>query len=188
MKDIIAIVVVTCVSFPVLYLIMLFVTGTLRIEYGIEDPSREKEKVELVKQSARRDSLAAQNSRTFLALQQERRELQKERERLMELQERLGIVQNEIKQQKSELDQDKKELSKLLESSSEAQEARFKQLAKVYGAMKAAEAASILETLPDSQVAKIITAINDDRQKAKILASISKEKAKRLSQLITRGI
>ncbi|MFP4013691.1 MAG: MotE family protein [Chitinispirillaceae bacterium] len=188
MKDIIAIVVVTCVSFPVLYLIMLFITGTLRVEYGAGDPSREKKEVELVKQSARRDSLAVQNSRTFLALQKERRELRKERERLMELQERLGIVQNELEQQRTELNEDKKELDKMLESSSEAQEARYKQLAKVYEAMKAVEAAAILETLPDSQVAKILTTIIDDRQKANILAEMSKEKAKRLSQLITRGI
>ncbi|MFP4163346.1 MAG: MotE family protein [Chitinispirillaceae bacterium] len=188
LKDIIAIAVVACVSFPLLYVIMLFITGTLRIEYGMEDPFQKKKEVELVEQSARRDSLASRNSRTFLALKQERRELKKERERLNDLQKRLQMVQDEIKQQREQLGEEREEMEKQLESSSEAEVNRYKQLAKVYGAMKAAEAASILETLPDSQVARIITTIMDDRQKAKILSQLSKEKANRISKLISRGI
>ncbi len=188
-KDFIAIAVVTLLYLPVLYLVMLFVTGAARIEFGFKDaPKEEKPKFEEMKHSARRDSLAIQNSRTFQALQQERHELARERERLLELQTRLDMIQKEIEQKKLELGNERSKLETLLENSSEEEAARFKKLAKMYGAMKPAEAASILETLPESQAAKIISLLTDDRQKAKIMSQLSTEKATRISQLLSKGV
>ena len=65
---------------------------------------------------------------------------------------------------------------------------RIKQLAKVYGAMRANEAAQILETLDDNLLIKIINAISDDRQKAKIMAGLSKSKAARISKKMGKAV
>ena len=81
LKDFIAIIAVMVLSFPVLYIAMLFFTGAARVEFG-RKPEENKQIVEPLKKTDRKDSLALVNSRTFQALQKEREELQIERVRL----------------------------------------------------------------------------------------------------------
>jgi flagellar motility protein MotE (MotC chaperone) len=59
---------------------------------------------------------------------------------------------------------------------------RIKQLAKVYGAMRAEEAARILETLDDDLCLNILSSIGDDRQKAKIFSALSATKSAAVSK------
>jgi flagellar motility protein MotE (MotC chaperone) len=185
MRDIIAIAAVTLFTFPILYIAMLFATGSLRVEYGFKKEDPEKElKVEQVKHSARRDSLAAQNSKVFEAAQQERADLAKEQERFNEQYARLEILQSEIEKQREELVKERLQLENKMAAVPEIEEARFKKLAKIYEAMKPVEAAAILETLPDAQVASIISKMGDDRQKGRILSALTTEKAARLNKLI----
>ncbi|MDR0305787.1 MAG: hypothetical protein LBI42_03005 [Chitinispirillales bacterium] len=184
-NDFIAIILVTLFTFPVLYVAMLLYTGALRFEYGFADKDLEEElRVEEVRHSKRRDSLAAENSKTFLALQQERAEIIRERERLLEIQERLEMLQENIDGKRDELINERKQLESKLNTNPESENSRYKQLARLYGAMKPAEAAGILETLPDGQVTSILTNINDDRQRARIMTSLSREKAARISKLM----
>ena len=184
-NDFIAIILVTLFTFPVLYVAMLFYTGALRLEYGFDQKTPEEElKVEEVRHTRRRDSLAAENSKIFQALQQERAEIIRERERLLETQERLEILQNNIEGHRNELMNERRQLESKLQTNPEAEANRYRQLARLYGAMKPGEAAGILETLPDAQVTSILTNINDDRQRARIVASLSKEKAARISKLM----
>ncbi|MBN1309415.1 MAG: hypothetical protein JXA18_15960 [Chitinispirillaceae bacterium] len=185
LKDYIAIGVVTVVTFPLLYLIMLFITGSARIEFG---PSKEKaaktEKVQLIQKSARKDSLAAVNSRTFQALRKERSELEKERQRLHEQQNRIDLLQSEVEMQRKMLAEERKKMEQLVMTSDSLGGKKIKDVAKMYAAMRPAEAASILGTMDERLAAQIIRSINDDRQKAKILSSFSSDKAARISKII----
>ncbi|MDR0330461.1 MAG: hypothetical protein LBH93_01965 [Chitinispirillales bacterium] len=183
--DIIAIVAVSLVTFPILYVIMLFATGTMRIEYGFKKEEPEVEmKVQEVKHNARRDSLVAVNSKAFQAAEQERADLLKEQERMAEQYARLELLQAEIEKGREELVKERGLLEKKMAETPAIEEARYKKLAKIYEAMKPGEAAAIMETLPDAQVASILGKMNDDRQKGKILSLLTKEKAGRLNKLI----
>jgi flagellar motility protein MotE (MotC chaperone) len=183
-KDYIAIAVVTVVTFPLLYFVMLFITGSVRIEFGPSKNEPKQEKVQLIKQSARKDSLAAVNSKTFQALQRERAELEKERQRLREQQDRIDILQSEVEAQQKKIAEERGKMEQLVAKSDSLGGKKIKELAKMYGAMRPSEAASILGTMEERLAAQIIRSINDDRQKAKILGSFSSEKAARISRII----
>ena len=185
LKDYIAIAVVTVATFPVLYLVMLFITGSARVEFGPpKEDETKNEKVEVVKQSARKDSLTAVNSRTFQALQQERSEMEKERQRLREQQGRIDLLQSEAEVERKKLTEEREKLEKVVSVSDSLGGRKIKDLAKMYAAMRPSEAASILGTMDDRMVAQILKSINDDRQKAKILSSLSRDKAARISKII----
>jgi flagellar protein FlbB len=89
-----------------------------------------------------------------------------------------------LEKTRNELAEERKKLEKLVSQSDELDKKRIKQLAKVYSAMRPEEAATIIETLDDNLVITILTSMGDDRQKAKILSLISKEKATRISKKI----
>ena len=185
LKDFIAIAVATVASFPVLYLVMLFVTGAARIEFQRPKADTGKqEKIEMVKRSARKDSLEAHNSKTFQALQLERAELEKERQRLREQQDRINLLQSEVEQQQKRLAEEREKFETVVERSDSLGNKKIKDLAKMYAAMRPSEAATILGTLDDRMVAKVLKAINDDRQKAKILGALPTAKAARISKII----
>lgn len=186
LKDYIAIAIVTVISFPVLYIAMLFFTGVAHVEFEEKSkkPQGESKSVELMRLTARKDSLSASNSRTFQALQKERIGLQEERNRLLEQQQRIDLLQRELESQHKLLQGERAKLENLVEKSDSLDNRKIKQLSKVYAAMRPAEAAQIIETLKDELAAKILTTMNDDRQKAKILSSLSGEKAARISRIL----
>jgi len=164
---------------------MLFATGTLRVEYGFQKQDEEQVvKVEEVRHSARRDSLSAQNTKIFEAIRQERADLAREQERLTEQYARLEMLQAEIESKRGELVKERTQLESKLAVLPEEEVARIRKLAKIYEAMKPGEAAAIMETLTDSQVAQILSRMSDDRQKARIMSLLSKEKAARINRLI----
>lgn len=185
-KEILLIIIVALVAFPVLYVAMLFATGSLRLVYGFkkDEQNAATVKVEEIRHTARRDSLAAVNSKVFEALQKERADLKKEQERLAEQYARLEMLQAEIEKGREELVRERGQLEKKMAETPALEDARFKKLAKIYQAMKPGEAAAILETIQDSQVAAILGKMTDDRQKGKILSLLTKEKAVRINKLI----
>jgi len=184
-KDLIAIAAVTIVSFPVLYLIVLFATGNARVEFG-----RKKEDVKRVDDlrvihlTSRRDSLIAAHSEAYRAnLTQE--EKLKERERLLnERENRVKMLEQELEQQKLAIIQERKALEDAVQKSDEAAEKKSRQVAKIYGTMRPSEAAQILEKMNDEEVARILKGIGDERQKGKIMEALSDEKAIRVSRII----
>jgi len=185
-KEILLIIIVALIAFPILYIAMLFATGTLRVVYAFKKDEKDAAvvKVEEVRHTARRDSLAATYSKVFEALQKERADLKKEQERLAEQYARLEMLQAEIEKGREALVSERGQLEKKMAETPALEDARFKKLAKIYQAMKPGEAAAILETIQDSQVAAILGKMNDDRQKGKILALLTKEKAVRINKLI----
>ncbi len=184
LKDIITIAVVAIITFPILFFVMLFVTGNARIEFTSKKPGfiENRRKMQFLKHSDRRDSLMIVQSQTFLAAEKARKEAQAAKEQLEKQQERINLLTQELEQARQQLALERERFERMVTQSDELETKRIKQLAKVYGAMRANEAARILETLNDDLLIKIINAINDDRQKAKIMAGLSKSKATRISR------
>lgn len=187
LKELVIIAAVMVFSFPLLYVALLFTTGQARVQFGQKKEVVEKEKkVELIRHTNRKDSIAVANSRSFLALQQEQENLQAERQRLQDQQQHMDMMQRDIETQKTAITGERQKLESLVTKSDSLDKKKIQQLAKVYGAMRPAEAAQIIETLDDPLVVKILGAISDDRQKARILSLLSKEKAGRISNLMEK--
>ena len=188
-KDAIMIAVVSLMMFPVIYISMLFVTGRAKLEFV--NPAAKKEVSEEVrrqKSSSKLDSMQIVNTESYAAKVRETAEVAKEREALTREQERLNDLISELNSAKQELAAERVRFEQMVEKNDELDMKRIKQLARVYGAMRANEAALILETLDDNLFIKIIKAISDDRQKAKIMAAISKNKASRVSAKMGKKI
>jgi flagellar motility protein MotE (MotC chaperone) len=187
-SDLIMIAAVTVVSFPVMFFAVMLMTGNMRIHFGPRDQTpQERKELALVAQTRRRDSLAVEQSKTFAALEHGRREIEAERDRLRQQKEHVTMLEKELETTKEELAEVKKQLEQSVVQGNQIEKDKIRQLAKVYGSMGAEEAARILETLDDALVGKILTALNDDRQKAKILSTLSKDKASRISRRIGEG-
>jgi flagellar motility protein MotE (MotC chaperone) len=176
-------------SFPVIYLLLMFATGSARIEFNQTKKDEKKEvKVQFMKINAKKDSLAASQSQTFQAVEQQKADLVKEKQQLTEQQQRVTMVEAELEKTRADLTAEREKLEKLVSTSVDLDKKRMKQLAKVYGAMRAEEAARILETLDDDLCVNILAEMGDDRQKAKILTALPGEKAARVSKKISAPI
>lgn len=189
LRDIIIICVTAVLSFPVIYLVLLLVTGVARIELGQpkKDMTKERE-LKVMRLSAQRDSLAASQSQTFQAMEQEKADIEKQRAMLASQQDQVKIAQEEMEKTKVELGAEREKLEKLVGETDSLDKKRIKQLAKVYSAMRPEEASRILETLDDNLCVNILSNMGDDRQKAKILSALSPEKASRVSKRISAPI
>ncbi len=185
-KDIIIIGVITILSFPVMYLSMLFVTGNAKIVLASKEQGNVEggKKLKYMKHSKRKDSLIISHSQAFLASAREREEVEKEREQLVKQQERINMLVQELDRTRQDLLTERAKFEDYIEKNDQLEDKRIKQLAKVYGAMRANEAAQILETLNDKLLVQIFTSMSDDRQKAKIMSNLSKEKAGRISRIL----
>jgi flagellar motility protein MotE (MotC chaperone) len=185
-KDLITIAMVSIISFPILYLIMLLVTGTAKFVITSQTPEFEKKQYELKYQSLsnRKDSLIAIHSQSFVASENAKKEAGLELEKLNKQGERISLLQQELDNTRQLLSTEREKFEKFSAQTDELEAKRIKQLAKVYGAMRASEAAQILETLDDDLLVKVFIAIGDDRQKAKIMSSLSQNKAAQLSKKI----
>jgi flagellar motility protein MotE (MotC chaperone) len=158
------------------------------MEFGPKKlPEGEIEQVERIRQSDKTDSLAVENSKTWQALQQERQDLVKERKELQEERQKLELFQKDLETQKAEITASRDRIEKLVGRSDSLEKKKTMQLAKVYSAMRPAEAAQIIGTLQDELAARILDGISDDRQKAKILAALPQEKATRLTKMMGGG-
>ena len=177
-KDIIAIALVTFVSMPVIYLLMLFATGNARIEFSAPPAGdRRAEALKTIPASSRSDSLIATHSRSFVALTQERQELVAERERLAREAQRVELIRRELEEERERLTQERQRLGDMVQQVDSLDQRRIRQLAKVYEAMRPLEAAQILETQSTGLVIRILRAMGDDRQKGKIMGALPRDKA-----------
>jgi flagellar motility protein MotE (MotC chaperone) len=182
-RDIILIALVAVLSFPLMYLAIMFFTGNARIEFtrnvAVE---KEEQHLKTIRHSQRRDSLAILYLQSYQAMQRENEEVEKERKKLQEQQERIHLVSSELEEQRDFLAAERQKIETLVSQSDSLETKRIKQLSRVYGAMKAGEAASILQTLDDDLVIQILNGINDDRQRAKIVAALPTQQASRISR------
>jgi flagellar motility protein MotE (MotC chaperone) len=183
LKDFIFIVVIAMLSFPITYVLVLYFTGIITIEY--KKPGKAGEAaIKTMNPAIFRDSLSQTNMKTFQAVVREEQDLQKGKEEFASQQDRLAIMQQEIQKERDEIAQERKKLEQLIGENEVLKDKKIKQLARVYGAMRPAEAARILESLDDNLIIKILNGISDDRQRGKMLAALSNEKAARISKLM----
>jgi flagellar motility protein MotE (MotC chaperone) len=177
-------VVVMLLSFPLIYIIMLLATGNAKlVTKGDLSRMVEHETVsKMQKISDRRDSLIVEKSYAFEANADETKRLETEKERVLREQERLNFLISELQSEREKLEAEKIRFEKAVSETKEGNAKKAVDLARVYQAMKPKEAAQIMETLSDNLCIDILKAMNDDRQKAKILAAMEIEKATRLSQ------
>jgi len=184
-KDIIIVgAVIVMLSFPLMFIIMLIGTGNVKLVFK-GDLSRwiENETMANIQRNSQlRDSLMVVNSYSFEANASEREKLMADSERLAREQERINLLINELQQEREKLENERTRFEKAVSNTKEDNAKRAVDLAKLYQAMKPKEAAQILETLNDNLCVDIFKSMNDDRQKAKILAAMEIEKATRLSQ------
>lgn len=190
LKDIILIAAVAVGFFIIFSIVMLFVSGTARIEINRKEKLGflQQNKLKYVKQTKFRDSLILAQSQSYLANEKERQEIEIKLAELEKQKERINILTQELKRTREELALEREKFEKLVAANDELENKRIRQLAKVYGAMRANEAARILETLNDDLLIKIISAIGDDRQKAKIMASLSQQKASIISRKMGKTV
>ncbi len=189
LKELIIIVAILTLSFPVVYVLMMLATGTARIEFNQPVKAKKDEReVKLMRFNAKKDSLEAVQSQTFFAIEKQKGDLDEEKKKMAEQQDHVTMVEQELEKTRNELTEERKKLEKLVGQSDELDKKRLKQLAKVYSAMRPEEAARILETLDDDLLINILGAMGDDRQKAKILTALSPDKASRVSKKIGKPI
>jgi flagellar motility protein MotE (MotC chaperone) len=190
-REIIILAGITLISFPVIFVAVLFSTGNLRVEFGprkkapVEVNKPEVNKVETVKpSSSKADSLSVLNSKTYQALQQEREGIEKVKLDLQKERQSLELFQHDLETQKDSLKKERQRIDGLISKSDVIDKKKLSQLAKVYSAMRPAEAAQIIGTLSNDLAARILDGIADDRQKAKIVAALPAEKATAITQLM----
>jgi flagellar motility protein MotE (MotC chaperone) len=189
LKELIIIVAVLTFSFPVVYVLMMLVTGNAHIEFNQPaKPKKDDKELKFMKLNAKKDSLAAVQSQTFFAIEKQKADLDDEKKRMTEQRDHVLMVEQELEKTRNELTEERKKLEKLVGQSDELDKKRIKQLAKVYSAMRPEEAARILETLDDDLLITILGAMGDDRQKAKILTDLSPDKASRVSKKIGKPL
>jgi flagellar motility protein MotE (MotC chaperone) len=181
LKKVLLISAISIVSFPVILISLMFFDGQLRIEKGPKQRV-ENQEVKTLKYSPIQDSLSVVHTKTFEALVNQQKQMEEEQRILEKREERLRLVENELGEKSTELDEQKKIIESVIKSSETLEDKRVKALAKIYGSMRADEAASILETMPDRLIISILKGIAEDRQKAKILGKMNKEKARKISE------
>jgi flagellar motility protein MotE (MotC chaperone) len=187
LKDILVIAIVTLLSFPILFMTMLFVTGNARLEFGKRIIDKKKqEELQIVRLTEKRDSLYLVQSQIFLAAQKEKAEIEEQRKRLAEESDRVAMARKELDDMRALITGERQKIEGAVAKSDSASQKKIKQLAKVYQAMRPAEAARILETLNENLMVKIMNAMTDDRQKGRIMSALSPAKATSISDRITR--
>jgi flagellar motility protein MotE (MotC chaperone) len=183
MKQLALVVLIAIVSFPLTYVIALFAAGNIKIELKKPDKGQGGEGDNKVVQAlVYRDSLSKANMKSYQALVREREALAREKEQFKAQQERLALLEGELKKEREQIALEREKLEKMIQESKVATEKRNKLMARIYAGMKPAEAARVLETQDDEQVMQILNGISDDRQRSKIFAALSSEKAGRLTK------
>ena len=168
----------------------MYATGFLNVSFGFKQGNKEEAKptVEIIKYTPYQESLAVVHSKAFQAFEMQRKEIEDKEKRLVEDEARLQELKKDITRRTEDLEKTKARLEELVKQSSVIEERRIKQLAQIYGSMRAEEAAPILYTLKDDLIVQIIRRIGDDRQKAKLMTAmgnLSKERAGRISKMMT---
>lgn len=168
-------------SFPVLYIVLMFATGQMRIEKGPKKPD-DRAKVEVLKYSPIQDSLAAIHSKTFEGLVAQQKRLEAKQRQLAKREERILLLDKQLAEKEKAIEETREKIEEIVKNSQVLENKRIRALAKIYSSMRAGEAAPILESLPEHLSVAIMRAIGEDRQKAKILEKMDREKAGRISK------
>jgi len=186
-RDLILIAISTAISLPLVYIVVLLATGQARVEFGPRtDELAGTEELEVMKDLHRQDSLMVEQSKTFQALVEQKRQIEAQKQVVERERQALELLRSEIEAERKALEAERIKIESAVKQTDELSAKLIKQTAKIYTEMKANEAAQILETLSDKMVIDILKAMNDNSQKAKIVASMSRDKASRVTKQMSR--
>ena len=191
--------VVMILSFPLMWLVMLLVTGNARLVFE-NDLARMIEvssMARLQRNTERRDSLIIAESYSFHANIQSIDSLARERERMVREQERMNDLIEELRLERERITAERERIerersrfdtaiSNQIERENVGNARRVQDLARIYQAMRPAEAAQIMETLPEDLFVDIMMAITDDRQRSRILSAMDIDRANRMTEQMAR--
>jgi len=117
-------------------------------------------------------------------IQQKENDLRKKEELLNEKEERLARIEKEVEQKTKELLIIQKEIQSFRNEKQDSQNNKVRSLAKIYGTMKAKEAAKLMENLDDKLVMGIISIMTPD-EAAAILSLMEIKKAAKISEALS---
>lgn len=182
-KNVLMIGLIGLASFPLLYIAFMFMAGQLRIEKGPKSVEA-KEELQVMKYSPIQDSMAVVNSKTYESLLEQEKRLEAMERMLEKKEDRIRLADKELLEKAASIERAKQEIQNVVKGSEDLEQKRIESLARIYASMRPEEAATILETLPDELIIAILKAINEDRQKAKILERMETSRAGRISKLM----
>ena len=130
------------------------------------------------------NAAASSVSDSLSALQQKELELQKREDLLRDKEERLAKIEKEVEQKVKDLLALQKEIQAAKAEKLDAQGAKVKSLAKIYGTMKPKEAAKLMENLDEKLVMNIISTMTPD-EAASILSLMEVKKAAKISEALS---
>lgn len=119
------------------------------------------------------------------ANEQRMKELDRKEEELKRREDRLQTLEQDLEQKIAELQRIQNRIDQQVELRKDLTEQGIVKLAKVYEAMPAEEAATLIETI-DRDVAVLVLSKMRGRQAGKVLASVDPEIASRISELIVK--
>jgi flagellar motility protein MotE (MotC chaperone) len=183
LKDIIALGILSLLSFPLVLLGILLGMGKIHMSFG-DTPLSPEAKARLAEHAegpAKRDSASVghgSNVSDDREAEIDRREAQ-----ALEEQKRLEALREDVTKARDSITRERERLEKMLGRTDSLEAIRLKALAGTFSSMKADDAAKILVGMDDMMVTGILRTITDDKSRAKILASIGKVSDARASQL-----
>lgn len=171
-KDIAGVALASLLLFPVVLVVSLFATGSAHIQLGMDEPLKQGMTEFLKTSSAEQDSSDRAQSKVFQANLNKEKKLAMQQKKVEAEVERLQNLQIENRKLRDEIKANRIRIEKAVEGSKVLSNKRLAKLAEVYGSMKPAEAAPILLSLKDSDIAKIVALIPEVRSQAKLMAAL----------------
>lgn len=172
LKDVITAGVASLFLFPVVFVVVLLLTGTVHLELGSGEDSKDGLVKFLETYSPKQDSSDSEQSKLFEAIRIRESELEKRENKLKEEIERLENIKMENDNLKKEIDLQRDRIEQLVGESKDLSNERLDALATVYGNMKPIEAAPILLSLKDEEIVGIVKRIPEARAQAKLMAAL----------------
>jgi flagellar motility protein MotE (MotC chaperone) len=159
--------------FPVVFVAVLLMTGTVHLSLGDGEDDKKDGLVRFLETyHPKQDSSDAEQSKLFEALKLKEAALSERENRVREEILRLENIKIENDNLKKEIEQHRVRIEQLVGQSKELSDERLDALATVYGNMKPVEAAPILLSMKDDEIVGIIRRIPEVRAQAKLMAAI----------------
>jgi len=171
-RDILGVALGALLLFPLIFFAVLFLTGTAHIELGVDQETRKELSGYLEQYTPAQDRSDAEQSKLFIANQRKEEELRNQEERIAKEIERLENLKIQNAQLKKEIEENRKRIEGLVGENRELSDQKVEDLARVYGAMKPIEAAPILLSLRNQDIARIMKRIPEVRAQAKLMAAL----------------
>jgi flagellar motility protein MotE (MotC chaperone) len=184
LKDIIALGLLSLLSFPLVLLGVLLGLGKIHMSFG-SDPLSPEAKARLAEHAEMGSAVPGHDSGAVGkgSVSDEREaEIDRREATALEEQKRLEALREDVVHVRDSIAKERDALEKLLGKGDSLSALRMKALATTLSSMKPDDAAKVLVGLDDIMAVGVLRTISEDRPRAKILASVSRLSDVRASQ------